>query len=125
MTIHDPRPESRLARQRFATAHMSDTKWRKLFAAIHAERSDIREMLVKFVDVEVPRLMQFPPRLSCPRAYIDTIELGPTELRSIEWIELSADVSGVLDPVGQFPLSIQNGRTRLMGYADALPAKAR
>ncbi|WP_144400958.1 hypothetical protein [Novosphingobium sp. MBES04] len=102
---------------------MSDTKWRKLFAAIHVARPEIHEMVVKFIDVDTPRLMQFPPSLSCPHPYMDTIEFGPTELRAIEWAEFSTDVSDILAPLGRFPLSIQNGRSRLTGYADAFPLK--
>jgi hypothetical protein len=79
-------------------------------------------MIVKFVDTAEPRPMRFPPSLSCPRAYMDTIEFGPTELRAIEWLELEADLSAILATVGLFPLKVDGGRTRVIGYGD--PVKA-
>jgi len=74
---------------------------------------------VKFVDVEPVRAMRFPPSLSCPHAYMDTIEFGPTELRAIEWLEFNAELSVALSQIGEFPLTITaEGRTRITGYGD-------
>lgn len=95
---------------------MSDTKWRKLISAVAAAHSDIDAMFVKFVDVEEPRSMRFPPSLACPHAYMDTIEFGPVALRAIEWLELPADVSASLEPLGRFPLDISTSGTRVTGY---------
>lgn len=69
-----------------------------MFEAIHSEHADLKEMTVKFIGAKKPCQMRFPPSLSCPRAYMDTIEFGPTELRSIEWVEFAADVSGIFWP---------------------------
>jgi len=96
---------------------MSDSKWRKLFATVGDARPDIDEMIVKFVDVETPHRMRFPPDLLCPTPFMDTIELGPTELRSIEWLELPTDLRSVLEDVGKFPVAITEDRTRITGYA--------
>ncbi|WP_232495075.1 hypothetical protein [Novosphingobium kaempferiae] len=96
-----------------------------MFEAIHSEHADLKEMMVKFIGVEKARQMRFPPSLSCPRAYMDTIEFGPTELRSIEWVEFVADVSRILAGLGQYPFSFENGRTRVTGYTDPLPANVR
>lgn len=117
MPAHDPRAAGRLARANFSAAFMSDSKWRKLFATVGDARPDIDEMIVKFVDVVTPHRMRFPPDLRCPTPFMDTIEFGPTELRSIEWLELPADLRSVLEEVGKFPVAIMEDRTRITGYA--------
>ncbi len=113
----DPEAEGRLARKQFSTAFMSDTKWRKLLTAVRDSDLGLREMVVKFIDVDEPRTMRFPPDLSCPRAYMDTIEFGPTALRAIEWMEFRANLETILRPIGQFAMETYNGSTRIVGYA--------
>jgi len=113
---HDLAAMGRLARMRFAAALMSDTKWRKLIAAVKEASPNVSEMTLKFVDTDEPRQMKFPPSLACPRAYIDTIELGPVELRAIEWMELAMVLEPVLRPVGRFPVETINGHSRIVGY---------
>jgi len=120
MTVHDPSAAGRLARAKFSAAFMSDTKWRKLFATVREMRPDISEMIVKFVDVEAPRQMRFPPELRCPTPFMDTIEFGPTELRAIEWLELPTDLESVLSAVGKFPITASGDRTRITGYASPI-----
>jgi hypothetical protein len=63
----------RLARTQFLSAFMSDSKWRKLFAAVRDAGAGVHEMTVKFIDVHEPCRMRFPPSLACPRAYIDVL----------------------------------------------------
>lgn len=117
MTVHDPAKVSRLARERFSSALMSDTKWRKLLGAVAAAGLPIREMIVKFIDMDEPHSMQFPPSLdNVPHAYMDTIEFGPIELRAIEWLTLPADVAHVMRPLGQFPVEAIDQGTRIVGY---------
>jgi hypothetical protein len=117
MTVHDPSEISRLSRERFSSALMSDTKWRKLLGAVVAAGLPIREMVVKFIDVDEPRSMDFPPILDgVPHAYMDTIEFGPVELRAIEWLTLPADVGPIVRPLGQFPVEAVDGGTRVVGY---------
>lgn len=116
MTVHDPTKIGRLARERFSIALMSDTKWRKLFAAIEQAGLPARQMVVKFIDVEEPCALRFPPSLACPHAYMDTIEFGPVELRAIEWLDLPADLAPVVRSSGQFPLEDVTDRTRIIGY---------
>jgi hypothetical protein len=116
MTTHDPTKIGRLARQRFSGALMSDTKWRKLLSAVGGADLPIREMVVKFVDVDEPRRMRFPPSLAAPRAFMDTIEFGPVELRAIEWLEFPADVEAVLKGIGRFPVERVGPGTRIVGY---------
>jgi hypothetical protein len=58
---------------------MSDTKWRKLLGAVAAAGLPVREMVVKFIDVDEPRSLGFPPILDgVPHAYMDTIEFDPS-----------------------------------------------
>jgi hypothetical protein len=97
---------------------MSDTKWRKAFRTISGAGLGIREMLVKFIDVEEPKRMRFPPSLACPLAYMDTMEFGPTELRSIEWLEVEADIEMLLIPLGKFPIEKSDRGSRLVGYGN-------
>lgn len=73
-------------------------------------------MVLKFIDVREPREMRFPPSLTCPHTHMDTIELGPVELRAIEWMELAGDWATYLVPVGKFPVEVREGRTRITGY---------
>lgn len=117
-TMHDPILEARLARRLFSAAFMSDTKWRKALRAMEQAGLGIREMLVKFIDLEEPRRIRFPPSLACPRAYMDTIEFGPTALRSIEWLEVGADVEQVLSASARFPITVTGGRSRIWGYGE-------
>ncbi|MGK9169809.1 hypothetical protein KXR53_26080 [Inquilinus limosus] len=117
-SILDPAAVGRLARARFSVALMSDSKWRKLLAAVRDGRDDINHVMVKFIDVDEPRRMRFPLSLSCPRAYADTIEFGPVELRAIEWIEFATDLTSLLDPIGRFPLELRDGQTRIIGYQE-------
>jgi hypothetical protein len=114
----DPADAGRAARARFSAAFMSDTKWRKAFRAIAEANIGVGEMLVKFVDVDEPKKMRFPPSLACPLAYMDTIEFGPTELRAIEWFEIEADIEPLLAPLGRFPIEKSDRRSRLIGYCN-------
>lgn len=114
--MHNPAKIGRLARERFSCALMSDAKWRKLIMTIGASGLPIHEVAVKFIDVEAPRRMHFPPSLTTPHAYMDTIEWGPVELRAIEWLEFSTDLEGLLSAIGHFPLEQEGGVTRIVGY---------
>lgn len=116
MTVHDPAKIGKFARERFSSALMSDTKWRKLFAAVASPQLGVKRMLVKFIDVDEPRQLSFPPSLDLPHAYMDTIEFGPVELRAIEWLELPIDLEPVMSSIGQFPLEPVEGGTRIVGY---------
>lgn len=116
MTVHDPSKIGRLARRQFSSALMSDTKWRKLFAAVGLPEHGVKRMLAKFIDVDEPREIAFPPSLDCPLPYMDTIEFGPVGLRAIEWLELPIDVGPIVRLIGQFALERVDGGTRIVGY---------
>lgn len=120
---------------------MSDTKWRKLFLAVNGSGWHPSFVEVKFVGSDAPetRLVRFPNQknLWCPPQWVDTSEFGPIELRSIEWLTITAIVaersnmeaassSGVpqdleairtaLSQVGQFPLEDVPEGLRVVGY---------
>ena len=120
MNAHDPSAAGRLARANFSAAFMSDTKWRKLFATVGEARPDIDEMIVKFIGVETPHQMRFPPDLRCPTPFMDTMEFGPTELRAIEWLELPTDLTSVLEAIGKFSITTSGDCTRITGYASPI-----
>lgn len=91
MTFHSREELERLgrfARREFSHALMSDTKWRKLFAVLDESGLAPEHALVKFIDVDEIKSMRWPRRSSLhpPRPYVDTLEFGPIELRSIEWL---------------------------------------
>lgn len=114
MTVHDATQMGKLARERFSVAFMSDTKWRKLFGAV--KQFGRGHMIVKFIDVDEPQQMRFPPSLECPKEFMDTIEFGPVELRAIEWLELPIDLAPIVGPIGKFPLEPTEVGTRVIGY---------
>ena len=116
MTTDDPKSAGRLARRRFSGALMSDTKWRKLITTVAQHHDVINTIAVKFVDTEDVKTIRFPPSLGSPHAYMDTIEFGPVELRSIEWIDFPADISNALSRVGHFVLERRGDQTRVQGY---------
>jgi hypothetical protein len=136
MTVHDPAKIGHFARHRFSSASMSDTKWRKLIAAVQSAAPNTSQMKVKFIDVETPHVMRFPPDLDCPYAYLDTIEFGPVEMRAIEWLEFprtakfqrsnnvparlkEQDIDKAAEAIaalGQYPLEVTPEALRITGY---------
>lgn len=95
MTVHTQADLDRLsaiARKKFSHAYMSDTKWRKVFAALDHAGIELSQIVVKFIEVSEPRTVGFPSRhaFSAHLPYMDTIEYGPVELRSIEWVDIPA-----------------------------------
>lgn len=141
MTLHT-REElerlGRLARSEFPHALMSDSKWRKLFAAVDRAGLAPERILVKFIDVGDIKSMRFPREsaLHPPRPYVDTPEFGPIELRSIEWlliprqayfpgddslpapvVEQDIDaIRKVVASLGQFPLEQMEDGLKVIGY---------
>jgi hypothetical protein len=116
---------------------MSDTKWRKALSALETADAGLVQMVVKFIDVDEPHIMVFPPNLDhCPKPYMDTIEFGPTELRSIEWLEFRSQAgirrldnlpakvveqdinraAEVVNSLGQYPVELTGSALRIVGY---------
>ncbi|MGE0652758.1 MAG: DUF6678 family protein [Alphaproteobacteria bacterium] len=88
----EERLERSIIRRDFDASFMSDTKWRKLFAALDRPDLELTQCIVKFVDVEREHRIAAPRSIALhpPRPYVDTPEFGPVTLRSIEWLEFPA-----------------------------------
>jgi hypothetical protein len=80
------RREGEIVRANSRASLMSDTKWRKLLAALDRPELELRQCVVKFVGVSGEKVLSRPTGLHPPRPWIDTIEFGPIPLRSIEWL---------------------------------------
>jgi hypothetical protein len=126
--------------RKFGASLMSDTKWRKLFAALRAPDLDIRQAIVKFIDSDAERQVL----MSAVRphgAYVDTLEFGPFALREIEWVEFPrvaefsrsapnrtgkiapkivvqdiAKARAILEEIGQFPIEQTKRGIRIVGH---------
>jgi hypothetical protein len=139
-TRHDLARLGRLARARYSHALMSDTKWRKLLAAVDEAGLQPHRIAAKFIDTEQVRQMAWPGATAMwgPRPWIDTAEFGPIELRSIEWLliprlfhesrgshgvpqrEVQQDIEAIhllLTSLGQFPLEVSAAGLRIIGYS--------
>jgi hypothetical protein len=130
-------------RQSFGASLMSDTKWRKLFAALDRPNLEISQSIVKFIDADNERRIRTPTSNSLhpPKPFFDTIEFGPISFRSIEWIEFPsvaeypqrspndtgrisakrvtqdlAKVEAILDRLGKFPITRTERGLRISGY---------
>lgn len=75
----------RTVRSNYAASLMSSTKWREVLTVLSAMDPAIRQILVKFVDANMPKPMQLP-WLSAPHDFVDSLEVGPFPLVSIEWM---------------------------------------
>jgi hypothetical protein len=65
---------------------MSDTKWRRLLAALDDPDLDLRQCVIKFVGDPVERTIGKSFGLHPPRPWVDSFAFGPIPLRSIEWL---------------------------------------
>lgn len=119
---------------------MSDTEWRKLFAAVNDSSWQASLVAVKFVDSDgpEPRYMRWPGSNSfwTPTEWRHTAEFGRIELRSIEWLAIPtavvthgqaglakpgalqdfAVVEAALERVGQFQLEETPDGLKVTGY---------
>lgn len=137
-TRHDLERLSRFSRREFSHAFMSDTKWRKLLAGVDEAGLRPDRIIVKFVDRSGTTAISWPGVATQfpPRPWIDC-DLGPVELRSIEWIlipatyqvpafephvpprEVAQDLDAIenfISALGQFPLERSAEGLRIVGY---------
>jgi hypothetical protein len=116
---------------------MSDTKWRRVFAAIenHPELG-IRQCVFKFLELDEERVAGPVVDFFPPRPWLDSMSFGPFPLRSIEWLLFphkasyqvdprfpprfeAQDVEGardVLDRLGKLPLEMTERGLLVRGY---------
>ena len=129
----------RYVRKHFSSALMSDTKWRKLFAALDESDIGIEQAVVKFVETAERHVIQMPKtgHLHPPIPFIDTIEFGVVELCAIEWLEIPKAAAkprhdglppstvmqdidaacAIITKLGKFPIEESDGGLRILGYA--------
>ncbi len=90
MAVHDRAEldrEGRRVSRATSASLMSDTKWRKVFAAIEARPElELGQCIFKFVETAQERVGNPGAGLYLPRPWVDTNSFGPIPLRSIEWI---------------------------------------
>jgi hypothetical protein len=119
---------------------MSDTKWRKVFAALSAHPElHLRQCVYKFVESADERVASLIAGLYPPRPWVDTGSFGPIPLRSIEWLLLprlaecrtdrttpprqeAQDVDGawrVLADLGRLPIEMTERGLLVRGYLPA------
>lgn len=77
--------DRRAARRSFGSSLMSDAKWCSLLVAVRSAGLDVRQVVVKFVDVADARRIWLP--MPHGQAYADSLELGPFPFVGIEWLE--------------------------------------
>lgn len=86
--------------------------------ALEKNEPNIHSVSVKFVDVDQPKEIAFPPSFAgCPRPFMDTFEIGPVELRAIEWIKFPVDISETILLIGkQFEVEVLEDGSVITGY---------
>ncbi|WP_420415459.1 DUF6678 family protein [Roseibium sp.] len=111
------RKDGCVSRENYSRAFMSDTKWRLLIQTLAQHGVTQTIVIVKFIDVDQPKEISFPPSLYCPTSWMDTFQFGPVELCSIEWMKFDCDVSEPLIKTGKkFPIEVIDGETIVTGY---------
>jgi hypothetical protein len=115
-------------RETCSASLMSDTKWRKMFAAVAAIPS-IKTYYLKSLRgaAEVRGFGAFG--LQAPHEFVDTPSFGPIYLREIEWIEFPRveqsahqDIDGLqraLEAAGEFPIEETARGLRIIGHVRA------
>jgi hypothetical protein len=138
----DLKSDTRRVREKTRASLMSDTKWRKLLGMLDGSGLELRQCVIKFVDVDAEKTMRRPAHLYPPRPWIDTAEFGPISLRSIEWMlfpcvaefrdtgrtipatHLPQDVekaAELIAALGRYPVELTERGLTITGY---LPAAA-
>ena len=127
--------DRRAARRNFRASLMSNAKWSALLRAAGRIELDIRQVVVKFIEIDGETPIALPWIRT--RAFADSVELGPFPLVGIEWLEFphvaslprgqnvpprehSQDVSAIrlaLEATGkQFPLQETPTGLRIVGH---------
>ncbi len=83
----------------------------------------IKQIIVKFVDVENEKRMEVP-WTSAPHAYVDSMSFGPFPVVGIEWVEVPAEAILKRDkgiPAERFAQDIGAVRTALEATGKQFP----
>lgn len=119
-----------------AASLMSDTKWRKLVAAVSALDIDAPRCLIKFIGTPAAQPMPTPHErdIRTP-SYIDS-QFGPFRFKAIEWlefprsvvriryqgdagVEVPQDIAAVrmaIEALGQYPIEETEQGFRIVGH---------
>ena len=132
--------EGRAIRAHTRASLMSDTKWRRLLAALDDPALDLRQCVIKFVGDTVERTISKSFGLHLPCAWVDSFAFGPIPLRSIEWllfprvalhdrgdpsfpkqriaqdVDLAADI---ISGLGRYPLELSERGLLITGHLPA------
>jgi hypothetical protein len=128
-------------RETCSASLMSDTKWRKLIAALKDVPS-IDHYFLKSIRSPVERPGFGFLSGEAPHAFIDTLSFGPVYLRDIEWLEFPEFVAqranGPTPPgghhqdldelrhalavIGKFPLEETSRGLRIIGHVRTAPS---
>jgi hypothetical protein len=136
VAVHGPeelKREGRLVRGHTRASLMSDTKWRKLFAALDVSGLKLRG-LWKVVgrDDAVPGDMRGGLHLSWP--WIDTIMFGPMPFRAIEWLWIPRrtawgrrlqevdQAAEIISGLGRYPIEVNERGLLVRGYLGKTPS---
>jgi hypothetical protein len=104
-----------------ATAcHMSDAKWRKLFAILR--RLGVGRMAWKLIREDQITWQEPPPEWALMDTCLGDFGLTPAvPYREIDWVEVPAEraagVAEELAAVGQFPVQQRDTGLRVVGYS--------
>jgi hypothetical protein len=104
---------------RASACHMSDAKWRKLFAALR--ELDVGPLRWKFIRDDRVFAQPVPPAPEVlERTLGDVLPYPYGPFREIEWVEVpagrAAGVVEALAAVGQFPVRQLDSGVRVIGY---------
>jgi hypothetical protein len=133
---HELDRDNRFVRRELSSSLMSNTKWRAVIDVLKSPTLSVQQLVVKFVDVEVPQRMEVP-WTSAPHAFLDSLSFGPFSIVGIEWVEVPSEaiftsgggipakrvaqdvvaVRSALEATGkQFPLSDTDAGLRITGH---------
>jgi hypothetical protein len=107
----------RFVRRTGLSSLMSNTKWRKVLAAVTQADEAPAKLRVKMLEIDSPCLLTTTAiGLHPPLRYIDTLEFGPIALLAIEWLEVPSALLDQLEDVGELAVETYGANARIMGH---------
>jgi hypothetical protein len=124
-------------RREFRSALMSDTKWRKVFAALAGPECSLKQGIFQFFRAATERRMALPSEAMLADRWVqDSVEVGPYSYASILWLELPTqaiplgmeqvpaawidqDITRArraIEALGQMPVAETDRGLRVIGY---------
>jgi hypothetical protein len=115
--------EKRHVRRELSGSLMSNTKWRVVFETLKAPSLAVKQIIVKFIDVDSPKCMEMP-WTSAPYPYLNSLSFGPFPIVGIEWVEIPTEAIFEIDggiPAKRFPQDTIAVRRALEATGKQLP----